>query len=133
MNTELLVCLSFNTTFSVDRGYIESGGKQYCWLWDYDYISLKESYPSVIVGYDGVSESYDTNLQMEIINDQDVINVMLKVGPGPFSTFRSYIGPDSDDANRHEFYVECKTRIKYRSYPTGHVFPEIEREEFMRQ
>lgn len=128
MNSEFLVCLSFNTTFSVDRGFIESSGKQYCWMWDHDYISLKESYPSIVVGYDGVSKDYDANLKMEIITDQDFINLMLKLGPEHFSTFRCYID-DEDDSEKHELYVYYETRIKYRSYPKDHVFPELEKEE----
>lgn len=123
MSNEVLVCLSFKDTFHVDKGYIQTGGKQYCWMEESDYLRLKEDSPCVTLGFDGVSDDYDTKLHVNKIENQSLINTILELGPHELSSCRIYFGPDRDYAGEKDLYVYSEEKIKYRPYPKWYEHP----------
>jgi hypothetical protein len=127
MLTEVLVLLSYDG--SINNGCIKVSGKQYCWIEKSDYLRLRESEPTVTLGF---HKDHDIRIKLNVeeIENQKLIDTVLELGPDPFSTFRAYFksldgwGGKRDD----QLKISFKGGLKYRSYPTWHEFPEPERE-----
>jgi hypothetical protein len=101
MLTEILVCLSYDEVLEY-----RVSGKQFVWIEESHYDELQKRKLFMSVGCDRAGDSYDVEIKIERIDNEKVIDVMLKVGPEMFNTFRIH-----------------KKIIKYRDYPTWYEHP----------
>lgn len=68
-------------------------------------IMKKKRNVSVNVGYNCAGDTYSSDLKMEKIENQVVINAILELGPEPFSSCK----------------MNISKKIKYRSYPKWYI------------
>ena len=115
---EVLIRFFYRDTVSGtnERDLIHVSGKQYCWLDESDYESLKRQEPlKLTVGQANLNWDLKVELRMEKIETQSIIDLIVQLGPGIVNSVRINIVKKNELTDLP--YLVVEKAIKSRDYP----------------